>query len=113
MRTNNKTLVEAMRVLSREIKSEDGIANAAIAEAADRIEELEARAVKREQQLLANHERAEDIIANREAAVYRLTQKVEKLSVALRDAISTYDPNRAETFVSAERQEAWAEALKW
>jgi ribulose 1,5-bisphosphate synthetase/thiazole synthase len=112
MRTNTKTLIEAMRVLSREIKSEDGVANLAIAEAAERIAELESRAIKREQQLLINHEKAEEIIAQREAKIYGLTQRLEKVSIALRDAISTYDPNRAETFVSAERQEAWAEALK-
>lgn len=40
-----------------------------------------------------------------------LEAKNERLERALRDAISTYDPNRAETFVSAERQEAWIEAL--
>jgi hypothetical protein len=34
------TLVSALRILARDIDSEDGIANAAIAEAADRIEEL-------------------------------------------------------------------------
>lgn len=42
-----------------------------------------------------------------------LERRVERLTLALRDAISTYNPNRAETLVSAERQEAWAEALKW
>ena len=41
MRTESKILVSALRVLVREIYSEDGIANACIAEAADRIEELE------------------------------------------------------------------------
>lgn len=39
-KTDNKTLVEAMLVLSAEIQSGDGVANAAIAEAADRINEL-------------------------------------------------------------------------
>ena len=31
---------------------------------------------------------------------------------ALKDAISTYDPARAETLVTAERQEAWRAALE-
>lgn len=34
-----KTLIESMRILSRDIKSPDGVANAAIADAADRLEE--------------------------------------------------------------------------
>lgn len=43
MKTDTTTLIEAMRILSREIQSGDGVANAAIAEAADRLEELQAR----------------------------------------------------------------------
>ena len=38
--------------------------------------------------------------------------RVERLTIALRDAISTYNPNRKETLVTAERQEAWIAALK-
>ena len=40
MRTKTETLIAAMRILSQNIESDDGIANATIAEAADRIEEL-------------------------------------------------------------------------
>ena len=42
----------------------------------------------------------------------QLERCVERLTIALRDAISTYDPNRKETLVTAERQEAWQAALK-
>ena len=41
-RTDTDTLIQAMRVLAREIYCEDGVATAAIAEAADRLEELQA-----------------------------------------------------------------------
>ena len=40
------------------------------------------------------------------------TRRVEQLTLALKDAISTYDPARAETLVTAERQEAWRAALE-
>ena len=40
MRSTTTTLIQAMRVLARDVQSEDGIANSAIAEAADRLEEL-------------------------------------------------------------------------
>ena len=40
MRTKTETLINALRILSQEIESNDGVANAAIAEAADRMEEL-------------------------------------------------------------------------
>lgn len=39
-RSKTTTLIQAMRILSKDIQSEDGVANAAIAEAADRMEEL-------------------------------------------------------------------------
>ena len=38
--------------------------------------------------------------------------RAERLALALKDAISTYDPSRKETLVSAERQEAWIAALR-
>lgn len=40
-KTRTPILISAMRLLSRDIQSEDGVANAAIAEAAERLEELE------------------------------------------------------------------------
>lgn len=39
-RTDTQTLIDAMRVLARDVQCDDGIANSAIAEAADRLEEL-------------------------------------------------------------------------
>ena len=39
-RTSDATLIAALRILVREIKSKDGVANATIAEAADRLETL-------------------------------------------------------------------------
>ena len=40
MKTDDKTLIEALRILSRDIQSDDGAANACIAEAANRLAEL-------------------------------------------------------------------------
>jgi len=40
MRSSTETVIEALRILAGDILSEEGVANAAIAEAADRIEEL-------------------------------------------------------------------------
>lgn len=51
-------------------------------------------------------------LADWAAGVKRSQERIDALSTALRDAISTYDEKRAETFVSAERQEAWIEVLK-
>lgn len=45
-RSSNKTLISAMKILSRDIQSEDGVANAAIAEAADRLEQFYLTLVK-------------------------------------------------------------------
>ena len=40
MRTSTETLIKALYVLANDIQSEDGVANAAILEAAQRLEEL-------------------------------------------------------------------------
>ena len=41
--TDTKTIIEALRILARDIQSDDGVANAAIAEAADRLEKQQKR----------------------------------------------------------------------
>ena len=43
MKTDTQTLARAMDILSRDIQSQDGIANAAIREAAERLRELDAK----------------------------------------------------------------------
>ena len=48
MRTSTETLIAAMRILSQDIQSDDGVANAAIAEAAQRLEEQQERIKKLE-----------------------------------------------------------------
>jgi hypothetical protein len=40
VKTNTDTLIKALRILSQDIQSEDGVANATIAEAADTPHEL-------------------------------------------------------------------------
>lgn len=40
MKTNTETLIKALQILSNDIESADGVANAAIAEGAYRLEEL-------------------------------------------------------------------------
>jgi hypothetical protein len=47
-KSSTETIVAAMRILARDIHSGDGVANAAIAEAADRLEEQQARIVELE-----------------------------------------------------------------
>lgn len=41
MKTDTKPLIAALRVLASDIESNDGVSNAAIAEAADRLEEMQ------------------------------------------------------------------------
>ena len=50
-KNNSKTLIKALRILSEDVQSDDGVANACIAEAADRIEELEAKVSELNQKL--------------------------------------------------------------
>ena len=50
MKTSTETLIAAMRILSQDIQSDDGVANTAIAEAADRLEEQQKRITQLEQE---------------------------------------------------------------
>ena len=50
MRSSTETLIKAMRILAQDIQSEDGVANAAVAEAAQRLEEQQERITQLEQE---------------------------------------------------------------
>jgi len=63
--------------------------------------------------MMQNHDVSEAIINAREATIARQCEWIVRLQTALKDAVSTYDPNRAETLVTAERQEAWLQALRF
>jgi len=51
MKTKSNTLIKALRILSEDVQSDDGVANACIAEAANRIEELELKVSELNQKL--------------------------------------------------------------
>lgn len=50
MRRSTETLIAAMRILSQDIQSDDGVANDFIAEAAQRLEEQHMRITQLEQE---------------------------------------------------------------
>ena len=50
MRTSTETLIAAMHILSQDIQSEDGAANAAIAEAGERLAEQHMRIAQLERE---------------------------------------------------------------
>ena len=50
MRTPTETLIAAMHILATEIQSDDGAANAAVAEAAERLAEQHTRIAQLEQE---------------------------------------------------------------
>ncbi len=50
MKTSTETLIAAMHILATEIQCEDGVANAAIAEAAERLAEQHMRIAQLEQE---------------------------------------------------------------
>ena len=93
MKTDTMTLAEDLDVLAEEIQSIDGVVNAAILEASERLREMH-----RENNRL-------------EALMEMRDNRILELRRALGDAIATYAPNRKETIVTAERQEAWINAL--
>jgi uncharacterized protein (UPF0212 family) len=50
VKTSTETLIAAMRILSQDIQSEDGAANAAVAEAGERLAEQHMRIAQLEQE---------------------------------------------------------------
>jgi hypothetical protein len=50
VKTSTETLIAAMRMLSQDIQSDDGAANAAVAEAGERLAEQHMRIAKLEQE---------------------------------------------------------------
>jgi hypothetical protein len=50
VKTSTETLIAAMRILSQDIQSEDGAANAAVAEAAERLAEQHMRITQLERE---------------------------------------------------------------
>jgi hypothetical protein len=50
MRTSTETLIAAMRILSQDIQSDDGVANAAVAEAGERLAEQHMRITQLERE---------------------------------------------------------------
>lgn len=50
MKTSTETLIAAMRILSSDIQSDDGVANAAVAEAGERLAEQHMRITQLEQE---------------------------------------------------------------
>lgn len=57
-RTDTETLIKAGHILARDIQSDDGVANAAIAEMADRLAELQAEVDRLSQLLVATNSNA-------------------------------------------------------
>jgi hypothetical protein len=52
MKSSTQTIIKAMYILSNDIQSEDGVANAAILEAAQRLEELYKENLELKQRLI-------------------------------------------------------------
>ncbi len=74
MRTSTETLIAAMRILSQDIQSDDGVANAVIAEAAQRLEEQQEHIKKLESE---NDDMREDLLLWGDTL--RLQQRINRL----------------------------------
>ena len=87
-RTSTPTLIAAMRALARDIDSPDGVANAAILEAAERLAALDGETL-----LLADIMRdAYDVIAVIEADDSDEDESLRDLKIKMSYALAMYDP---------------------
>ena len=94
--TDTKTLIEALRILARDIQSEDGVANAAIAEAADRLAKQQKRIRNQRREIgeLAKDKHQVDGFVN------WLTAEIKKTQPTINEAAS----NRAWALYEAKKQ---------
>lgn len=103
MRSSTETLIVSMRVLAKNISSEDGVANAAIAEAADRLEELQAENAK----LRKNFMFAEsEIILLREDR-----DELREKNAALREILINAD--ELERYSGSDGRREWGKCSTW
>ena len=89
--TETKTIIEALRILARDIQSEDGVANAAIAEAADRLEKQQKKIRNQRREIEAL---AKDKQSKQEETVLRLA--VRKVLREMEVAWNREAPTREE-----------------
>ena len=66
MRSSTETIIEAMKILSHDIYCEDGVATAAIAEAADRLEEIAAENKKLKTELQEAKDYADKLVEHKD-----------------------------------------------
>lgn len=97
MKTDTNTLIKALRILARDIQSEDGVANAAIAEAADRL--------KKQQRRIRNQRREIEALAKDKKRVDGFANWLDGEIHKLRGIHSThFDHERERTLVQAKWQ---------
>ena len=99
MRSSNKTLADALRILAQDIESADWVANAALREAADRIDELSSE--------------AEDLRNQNQEA----TDRIDELAAEVDDLRNQNHNNRVAAEARWDRiqwlEEAGDELAKW
>jgi len=82
--TDTDTLIKTMRILAQDIESEDGVANAAIAEAADRLEALQletdvSTALQRISKALKERDEARAEVEERKEALLDAARQIDEL----------------------------------
>lgn len=82
--TDTDTLIKTMRILAQDIESEDGVANAAIAEAADRLEALQletdvSTALQRIDKALKERDEARAEVEERKEALLDAARQIDEL----------------------------------
>lgn len=87
-KTSTETLITALRVLARDVQSEDGVANSCLREAADRMEELN-QVVDQATKVVKAASRGDqefiDCLRRREESTTKLRLSIVALGDKLRD----------------------------
>ena len=98
MKSSTNTLIDAMKILASEIQSQDGVANVAILEASERLNELMDKVAELEQELQKSTDQ-NDLVLDEFVRVKCLTDNTEihalceRAHIRMRQNVSVIDRN--------------------
>lgn len=118
MKATTEQIVSALRVLSVEMHSEDGVANAVVAEAADRLTlmaNLVARQVEETKDDMQQMARASDTLIKVEAKIQNLRARIKRLEEWKESALEVereWDANAIATLLGAKLGESHRKVIQ-
>lgn len=111
MKTDTLILIKAMRRLADDIQSDDGVANAAIAEAADRLAELERENAALKQRILDDNKAYGCELMDPSGTIWDHAKRLQQENAVLRKMLS--DADELERYSGSDGHRQWGKCSAW